>query len=214
MAGNIKGELILVGGGSCSGKTTLAAGLAESLRAFGTTVLFSMDNYYYDLSSLASEAADRRNFDCPEALDFGLLYRDLQDLHSGRPVCARSYDFKSHCASTSGDFIEAADFILLEGIFALYFGKLRELAAVSIFVHADADIRLARRLERDTAERRLPLKMVVRQYLQDVRPMHAKFVEPYGACADLLLDSNDCTPVENRRRAMEFLKNTLLLPVK
>ena len=209
MAKNTEVDIILVCGGSCSGKTTLAAGIAEKLRDFGTTELVSMDNYYYDLSSWDPQEADEKNFDHPDAVDFETLFHDLLELRSHRCVRDRRYDYKTHRITELDSFIEPADFIIVEGIFAMYYQKLRKLAKAKIFVHADADIRLARRVERDTAERHLPVELVVRQYLDDVRPMHKEFIEPYSKYADLILDSNDCTPLENLHRAMKFLENVL-----
>ena len=210
MAKNTEADIILVCGGSCSGKTTLSAGLAEKLRDFGTTELLSMDNYYYDLSSWDPKEADEKNFDHPDAIDFETLFRDLLELRSRHRIRDRRYNYKTHRIKELDSFVESADFIIVEGIFALYYQKLRELAKTKIFVQADADIRLARRVERDTAERHLPVDMVVRQYLQDVRPMHRAFIEPYGKYADLILDSNDCAPVENLQKAMKFLGRILL----
>jgi uridine kinase len=209
MVKNTEADIILICGGSCSGKTTLAAGLNEKFQDFGSSVLLSMDNYYYDLSSWDPREADEKNFDCPEAIDFETLLRDLSRLRSRCRIRDRRYDYKTHCITELDSFVEPADFIILEGIFALYYRRLRELAKAAVFVHADADIRLARRIERDITERRLPADMVVRQYLQDVRPMHKEFIEPYRRYADLVLDSNDCTPLENLHETMEFLKNIL-----
>ncbi|MDD5596614.1 MAG: uridine-cytidine kinase [Victivallaceae bacterium] len=201
-----KSNIILICGGSCSGKTTLAGGLVESMSDMGPTALISMDNYYYDLSGWDPAAADSKNFDSPDAVDSELLFRHLRDLQAHRKVRERRYDFKTHRICELDSYVKTADFIILEGIFTLYFEKLRKLAAAGIFVRADADIRLARRVERDIAVRRLPVEMVLRQYLNDVRPMHAEYIEPYGKYADLLLDSNFTSPSDNQKRAAEFLK--------
>ncbi len=203
-------NIILVCGGSCSGKTTLAAGLADAMGEFGSAEIISMDNYYFDLSAWDPLEADNRNFDSPDALNCELLFQHLLDLQAGRKVTKRRYDFKSHRVTELDDYINRADFIILEGIFALYFEKLRNLAAVGIFVYADADIRLARRVERDVSHRRLSLEMVIRQYLKDVRPMHAKYIEAYSKYADLLLDSNFTTAVANQRKAVKFLREHLV----
>jgi len=201
-----KSNIILICGGSCSGKTTLAEGLADAISDIGSTALISMDNYYYDLSDWDPAAADNKNFDSPEAVDSELLFRHLRDLRDHRKVRERRYDFKTHRIRELDTYVGNADFIILEGIFTLYFEKLRELAAAGIFVHADADIRLARRVERDIAVRRLPVEMVLRQYLNDVRPMHAEYIEPYGKYANLLLDSNFTSSSDNLNKAALFLK--------
>lgn len=199
-------KIILICGGSCSGKTTLAEGLAEAAREFVSVESISMDNYYYDLTHMDPVEVDDRNFDSPEAVDSELLFRHLNDLLAHKEVHERHYDFKTHRVTELDSCIKKADCIILEGIFTLYFEKLRNLAALKIFVHADADIRLARRVERDVAVRRLPLELVISQYLKDVRPMHNKYIEPYSKYADLILDSNVASRDENRMKALTFIQ--------
>ena len=208
MAGNTK--IILVCGGSCSGKTTLAAALADAMRDFGSSGIISMDNYYFDLSHMDPVEADNKNFDSPEAVNSELLFRHLKDLQVHKKVREQRYNFKKHCITELDNYIKTTDFVILEGIFALYFEKLRDLAAVKIFIHADADIRLARRVERDISMRHLPVDMVIRQYLKDVRPMHDMYIEPYSKYADLFLNSNFASPLENQRAALNFLKGHLI----
>ena len=202
-------NIILVCGGSCSGKTTLATGLVETIRETASVEIISMDNYYFDLSHMDPLEADNKNFDSPDAVDSELLFQHLKDLQAHKEVRERSYDFKSHCVTELDTYIKRSDFIILEGIFALYFEKLRNLAAAKIFVHADADIRLARRVERDIAVRHLPLEMVLRQYLNDVRPMHDKYIEPYSEYADLILNSNFVSQDENQQKALTFIQRHL-----
>ena len=203
-------NIILVCGGSCSGKTTLATALVDAMRSFGSVEIISMDNYYFDLNHMDPVVADNKNFDSPEAVNSELLFQHLKDLQAHKKVREQRYDFKSHCVTELDTYIKTTDFIILEGIFALYFEKLRNLAAAKIFVHADADIRLARRVERDISMRHLPVDMVIRQYLKDVRPMHAEYIEPYSKYADLILNSNFTTQLENQRKALKFLEGHLI----
>jgi len=202
-------NIILVCGGSCSGKTTLAAALVDAMRDFGSVGIISMDNYYFDLSHMDPLEADNKNFDSPEAVNSELLFRHLKDLQVHKKVREQRYNFKKHCITELDNYIKTTDFIILEGIFVLYFEKLRNLAAAKIFIHADADIRLARRVERDISMRHLPVDMVIRQYLKDVRPMHDKYIEPYSKYADLVLDSNFASPLENQQKALTFLQEHL-----
>jgi uridine kinase len=203
-------KIILVCGGSCSGKTTLAAGLVEAIRKIASAEIISMDNYYFDLGHMKPLEADNKNFDSPDAVDSGLLFQHLKDLLVHKKVRERRYDFKNHRITELDTYIKKTDFIILEGIFALYFEKLRSLAAAKIFVHADADIRLARRVERDVAVRHLPLEMVIGQYLKDVRPMHDKYIEPYSKYADLILDSNVISQQENQLKALNFIEEHII----
>jgi uridine kinase len=202
-------KTILVCGGSCSGKTTLAAGLADKLRAYGSVQALSMDDYYFDLSGWDPIKADNKNFDAPSAIDSELLFEHIKLLMDGTSVPAQSYDFKTHIVSKLDYMVEPAEFLVVEGIFALYFEKLRNIADVSIFIHADADIRLAKRVHRDYSVRRLPVDLIIRQYLKDVRPMHDKYIEPYGAYADLVLDSGNDSIEDNLQKALEFIGQKL-----
>jgi uridine kinase len=209
-----KTNIILICGGSCSGKTTLAVNLRETLSEFGSVSALSMDNYYFDLSDWDPIEADNKNFDCPDAVNSDLLLEDLERLIDGKKISERLYNYKTHHNKTLDTWIEPADFVIVEGIFTLYFEKLRSLASANVFVHADADIRLARRVERDIADRHLPLELVLKQYLQDVRPMHVKYIEPYSRYADLIINSNFTTSEENLEKTLNFLRNHLIINEK
>ncbi len=202
-------KIILICGGSCSGKTTLAHGLKQKLQQCGTTTLLSMDNYYHDLSALSPQQSDADNFDHPDAANITLLQKHLCQLTLGRPVPKQLYDFKTHCVTRLNEMIQPAAYLLVEGIFALCFRELRGLATTSIFIHADADLRLARRVVRDTSARRLPLQLVINQYLRDVRPMHKKYVAPYASRADLTLDSGKHSIKYNLNLAFNFIRNDM-----
>ncbi len=165
-----------------------------------------MDNYYHDLAHMDPLEADNKNFDSPDAINSDLLFQHLKDLQHHKKVREQRYDFKSHIITELDTYIKRTDFVILEGIFALYFEKLRDLSAAKIFVHTDADIRLARRVERDIAIRHLPIEMVLRQYLNDVRPMHEKYIEPFSKYADFLLDSNFTSHDKNKQKALKFIK--------
>lgn len=205
-ATNSGSKIILICGGSCSGKTTLALGLTNELQRHGTAELLSMDNYYHDLSDQGEDMADSRNFDHPDAANIGLLQEHLRQLSSGNPVPKQLYDFKTHHITRLEEMISPADFILVEGIFTLHFKALRDQADAAIFIHADADLRLARRVVRDTSARRLPLQLVIRQYLEDVRPMHEKFIAPYAGEANLVLDSGRHSIKYNLNRSLNFVR--------
>ena len=203
-------DIILVCGGSCSGKTTLAKGLCRALKKYGTSEVISMDNYYHDLSDWDPVEADNKNFDAPEAIDSSLLYKHLKMLQEGIKIPDREYDFKTHIITELGTYTEAADFIVVEGIFAMYFEDVRNLSSVKFFLQADADIRLARRVERDIKERRLPVDLVIRQYLNDVRPSEREFIEPYSKHADLVINSNESLPKDNLDTAINYLEKHLI----
>lgn len=181
-----KGILIGLAGGTGSGKTSVARAITEQ---FGTpeVVLIEQDSYYADLAHLSLEKRAQTNFDHPNSLDFGLMKSHLDDLLSGKPVMIPSYDFKTHTRSKEYFRVEPHHIIVLEGIFALYDEEIRKMMDIKIYVDAEDDIRLLRRLTRDLKERGRTLESVIDQYCNTVRPMHLQFVEPTKRYADIII---------------------------
>jgi len=179
-------SLILVAGGSASGKTTIARLVAERFTGMEVLVL-SHDDYYRDVHHLGARELETYNFDHPEAIDHALLVRNMRLLLEGGEVRPPVYDFVTHRQTVSPTPLKAADIVVLEGIFTLYYQDLVPLASLKLFVDTDADLRLIRRLERDTRERGLTQEQVIRQYLSFVKPMHDAFIEPTKRVADLVI---------------------------
>ncbi len=179
-------RLILIGGGTCSGKTTIAKAIGRRLQDI-KTVIVSHDNYYNDLSYMSKEEASRVNFDHPDAIDKDYLLKDLKAMLDGSAVNIPEYDFISHSRSEGITCIAFADVIILEGIFALYYPELIELANLKIFVDTDSDLRLSRRVYRDIHDRGYNVESVLDQYLETVKPSHNAFIEPTKKNADLII---------------------------
>jgi uridine kinase len=178
--------LLLIGGGSASGKTTITHMIARRLN--GPSVLaFSLDRYYLDRSSMSAAEIAELNFDHPESIDWARLYGDLRSLMEGKPVHLPHYDFKAHRRFEDTVPTPAADVIIIEGIFALLFDALLRPATLRLFVDTEADLRLARRIRRDIKERGFAADRVIEQYLRDVRPMHNEYVQPSRRNADLII---------------------------
>lgn len=175
-----------IAGGSGSGKSTVVAALVDGL-APEPVVHLPHDRYYRDLSGLPREARARENFDHPDALETSLLVRHLDELRAGRPVVPPSYDFTRHARRTGSDVVGPARLIVVEGVLVLAEPDLRERMDLRVFVDADADLRLARRLARDRAERGRSTASILEQYEATVRPMHLAFVEPSRHHAHLIL---------------------------
>lgn len=204
-------HIVLVGGGSCSGKSTLARNIFRELSQFASVEKISIDDYYKDLSGRNFETLDEYNFDTPEAIDSKLLFTNLSSLLSGNPVSRRHYDFKTHSVSYSDAEVKPADFIIVEGIFALYYDELRQIAAASIFMESPADVRLIKRITRDQRERGLEIDYIIRQYWETVRPMHELYVAPSIKYADLIVDSGKFDASENLKKSMDFLSGRFKL---
>lgn len=175
--------IIAVAGPSCAGKTALAQALAQELRC---SVLL-LDNYYRDLSALPPVERARVNFDSPVALDDELLIEQLHALCRGETVQRPSYDFATHTRVPQRESIAASKFLIVEGLFALYWSELRELASTKIFVDAPDDVCFRRRKFRDVAERGRTPESVTAQFNETVQPMAALHVRPTRKYADLVL---------------------------
>lgn len=168
-----------IAGGTGSGKTTLARELAA---ATGAT-LISHDRYYHDFPD-----PHATNFDHPDALDTDLLLQHLDQLHAGQPAHLPVYDFPTHRRAPRTERVEPAPWMVVEGILVLADDRLCQRFDFRVYVHTPDDIRLLRRLHRDTRERGRSVDSVVHQYLDTVRPMHERFVAPSRDRADVVLD--------------------------
>ncbi len=183
-------RLIGIAGPSCSGKTELARWL--SLRT-GAPVL-NLDHYYIDLSHLPLEVRAKTNFDEPHSVDHDAILQHTRDLHAGVAVHAPQYDFATHSRAPGDEIIEPREFVILEGLFALYWPELREHLALKLFVGAPDEVCLARRLERDVRERGRTPESVRWQFESTVLPGARQFIHPCSGYADLVLSGTD--PIE------------------
>jgi len=156
-------------------------------RRWDATVL-SLDDYYLDLSHLEPALRVERNFDHPDALDWGLLFSHLRDLGRGREVRVPIYDFTTHARCGSRTLELAGGSLILEGVFVLYRAELREMLDLSVFIDLPPAVRLQRRLERDTRERGRSARSVREQHGSTVEPMFRRYVLPTKEQADLVVD--------------------------
>lgn len=174
-------KLLLMAGGTASGKSTLAKRLQARL---GTQLLLlNHDRYYLDQPD--PSVAD---FDHPSSLETSLLVKNLDDLLAGRPASLPVYDFPTHRRQPQVDVVQPRPLVLVEGILVLSEPALRQRADLTVFVHAPADVRLARRVRRDAAKRGRTVSMILDRYLTMVRPAHLAWIEPCRALADLEID--------------------------
>lgn len=175
-----------VAGGTASGKTTVARAILDAVGASQIAYL-PHDAYYSDRSDLTFEERARLNYDHPDSLDTKLLIRHIKQLSKGLPVHVPVYDFTTDRRTEETILVEPSPIILVDGILIFTKRKLRELMDIKIFVDTDSDVRFIRRLQRDMKERGRSLESVVQQYLETVRPMHLKFVEPSKRYADIII---------------------------
>lgn len=178
--------LIGIAGGSGSGKTLVARTIVRELGS-QKVVIIDQDSYYKDLEQIPFRDREARNFDHPDAFDNGLLVSHLKELLDGKPIDQPVYDYTNHCRSKETRRISDHLIVVLEGILIFHEPELRALMDIKLFVDADADVRLTRRLRRDLVERGRAIDSILRQYEESVRPMHLQFVEPSKRFADVII---------------------------
>lgn len=180
---------LLVGivGGSGSGKTTLANALFKTLG--GRVLVIEQDSYYACCGHLTMAKRTERNFDHPDAVELALLREHLKELKAGNVVERPFYNFSTHSRLDKTEPLEPTPLIIVEGLFLFVEPELRELFDLRVFVEADADIRLLRRIRRDVAERGRSVESVLEQYVETVKPMYDEFIAPGRELAHCRVDS-------------------------
>jgi uridine kinase len=179
---------IAIAGGTASGKSTVARRIVEAFDPH-RVVLLEQDAYYKNLSHLPLRDRRRVNFDHPDAFDDALLLRHLTALKAGRAIDAPVYSFTRYTREPFTHHIAPGDAIVVEGILLLASPELRDAFDIKIYVDAEDDIRLIRRIVRDVKERGRSLESVIDQYQSTVRPMHLTFIYPQRRVADIIIPS-------------------------
>ncbi len=175
-----------VAGGTASGKTTVARAVLDAVGAEQIAYL-PHDAYYRDMPHLTLEERAHQNYDHPNSLETKLLIEHIKQLLKWRPVDVPVYDFTTHRRTEETVSVEPSPIILVDGILIFTKRKLRDLMDIKVYVDTDPDVRFIRRLQRDIDERGRSLSSVVGQYMDTVRPMHLKFVEPSKRHADVII---------------------------
>jgi len=181
--------IIGIAGGTGCGKTTVVNKILNELPE-GEVGVISQDSYYKDTTHLTYDERVKINFDHPRSIDFDLLVSHLKDLKNNKPIHQPVYSFVKH--NRTGDTIltQPRKVMIIEGILILTNPKLRDMFDIKIFVHADTDERLIRRLKRDIKERGRDIDEVLNRYQTTLKPMHDQFIEPMKAYADIIIPNN------------------------
>lgn len=197
----MKTTIIGIAGGSGSGKSTFTNRL-KNFFGDNITVIYH-DNYYRANDHLSMDERRKINYDHPQALETDLLVEHLDALRQGQSIECPVYDFTQHNRSDKTITIEPSRVIVVEGILIFQDERLRDMFDIKIFVEADADERILRRVVRDMEERGRDLQNIIEHYLATVKPMHYLYVEPTRNVADIVLNSglNDV--------AFEVMKNKI-----
>ena len=181
--------LIIIAGGSASGKSTVVDKIIKGLSSVEVTVIRN-DDYYKDQTHLTPEQRVLTNYDHPQSLDNDLLLSHLESLLQGQSINKPIYDFVTHNRSKETEIINPTKVIILEGILVLQDPRIRNLGDIKVFVESDDDIRFIRRLKRDIEERGRTIDSVISQYLATVKPMYYQFVKPSKRHADIIIPND------------------------
>ena len=204
-----KNSLIIgISGGTGSGKSRFTKELISRCNS-NDLIYISQDSYYKDLSHLSYNDRCQMNFDSPDAIDFKELHEDLKNLLNNNDVNIPIYNYKRHKRMKDSTKLEPRPIIILEGIFSLYKSEIRELIDCKIFVDTPADIRILRRAKRDINKRDRSIESVFSQYIETVRPMHEKFVEPTKTYADIIVMDGG-----KNKMALDIINKKLLPMIK
>ena len=181
--------IIGIAGGTGCGKTTVVNQILHELPE-GEVGIISQDSYYNDNSHLSYNERGNINFDHPRSIDFDLLATHLKALKKGKNKHQPVYSFVKH--NRTGDTIltHPRKVMIVEGILILTNPELRDMFDIKIFVHADTDERLIRRLKRDISERGRDINEVLTRYQTTLKPMHDQFIEPMKEYADIIIPNN------------------------
>lgn len=180
-------DVMIIGlaGGTGSGKTTITRRL---MQRFGADVsVIYHDNYYKEHHNMPYEERAKLNYDHPDAFDNELFIRAIRDLKAGKDVVCPVYDYSIHDRSDKTIVVKSAKVVIVEGILIYASKELRDLMDIKLYVDTDADVRILRRIVRDTRDRGRDLESIVTQYLATVKPMHEMFVEPSKRNADIII---------------------------
>ncbi len=178
--------IIGIAGGTGSGKTTVVQKIVEALPPDFVAVI-PQDSYYNDTSDKTEEERHAINFDHPDAFDWKLLIKQINDLRNGKAIEQPTYSYLLCNRLPETIHVEPKPVIIIEGIMALLNKKLRDMMDLKVYVDCDSDERLIRNIQRDTIDRGRTVSMVMERYIKVLKPMHEQFIEPTKRYADLII---------------------------
>ena len=180
--------IIGIAGGSGSGKTTVVKQIVKALPPHCAAVV-PLDSYYNDTTGLTPEERRQINFDHPDAFDWKLLTEQIKKLKNGEAIEQPTYSYIESNRLKETIHVDPKPVIIIEGIMALHYKKLRDMMDLKIFVDTDSDVRLMRNIRRDVVESGRNVDMVLEHYETAVKPMHEQFIEPTKKFADIIIPS-------------------------
>ena len=182
--------MLIIGiyGGTGSGKTTIVNMIASHFSSNDIEII-SQDSYYKDNSDISYEDRCKLNFDHPDAIDFNLLHKHIKNLRKGETVEQPIYDFKIHNRLKKTIQIKPKKILILEGILIMCHAEIRSIIDLKIFINANSKTRMERRIKRDIVERGRSRDEVLKRYIETLKPMHDKFIEPTKIFANYIIEN-------------------------
>ena len=182
-------------GGTGSGKTTIVAQIVSELPTSEIQVI-SQDSYYKDNSDISFEERCMLNFDHPDAIDFELLCKHIRALKNGETIAQPIYSFKTHNRTGETVSVSPKKILIVEGILILNYPKLRSMFDLKVYVDAESDMRMERRVSRDITERGRTPEEVLSRYIKTLKPMHQQFIKPMKVHADVVIENHQNNPLD------------------
>jgi len=182
--------IIGIAGGSGSGKTFFLKCFLQHFSQNEVSMV-SQDDYYFPVPpDMTAEENKLFNFDLPDTIDHQHFEDDINSLLKGRSITKKEYTFNNPNAVPKMLEIKSAPIIIVEGLFILYFKKLSALLDMKIFIDADDDIALQRRLKRDLIERGYSHDDVMYKWINHVVPAYKEYLLPYKDECDQIITNN------------------------
>ncbi|MGB0185398.1 MAG: uridine kinase [Flavobacteriaceae bacterium] len=182
-------------GGTGSGKTTIVAQIVSEFPTSEIQVI-SQDSYYKDNSDISFEERCMLNFDHPDAIDFELLCKHIRALKNGETIAQPIYSFKTHNRTGETVSVSPKKILIVEGILILNYPKLRSMFDLKVYVDANSDMRMERRVSRDITERGRTPEEVLSRYIKTLKPMHQQFIKPMKVHADVVIENHQNNPLD------------------
>mmetsp|Transcript_3289 Transcript_3289/g.7096 ORF Transcript_3289/g.7096 Transcript_3289/m.7096 type:complete len:223 (+) Transcript_3289:201-869(+) len=195
-----------IAGGTGAGKTTLSKAVYKALGGETNCVYLTHDHYYKDQSHKTVEERSKTNFDHPNSLETDLLVKHIRELKEDKIAVLPTYDFTTHSRTPVTTMVHPRKVIIVEGILIFTHPELCKELDMKVFVDADSDTRVLRRIRRDTIERGRTTESIIKQYESHVKPMHSEWVEPSKAKADVIINSETGS---SQKIAIDMLSNHL-----
>ncbi|BDU67625.1 MAG: uridine kinase [Candidatus Tyloplasma litorale] len=207
-------KLILVAGGTASGKTMIAKIISQEYLNRGIkSTLVTMDNYYKSIDQLPENNGLDVNWDDPKTVDWELFISDIKKLMAGKNIVKKTYDFNFYKHIGEKIKYTSNEVIIIEGLFALANKELREISHSKIFIHADDDVRLVRRIRRDSSIRSkqiFELDFFLKRWINDIKPMHNKYIKITNDFADFIIKNNEEFVDKEKERMINLLNSIVV----